>query len=364
MNSIKNRAKFDFIRYANCWEDPELLLNALFPLENQVVLSIASAGDNSFSLLTQSPKKVIAVDFNPAQIACVDLRKAAFLNLSYQEVLSFLGISESLYRNEVYQQLRPFLSNESREFWDTNPDGIQQGVIHYGKFERYLKLFGTRLLPLIHGKKKVTELLAQKSQSEQQRFYDKEWDTFLWRALFKVFFSKKVMGKAGRDEQFFAYMESSPSAMILKRTRHALSNIPTHSNPYLRYILTGNFNQSLPHYLREENFEIIRKNLDRLELKQIGVLEAMNLYPNEITRFNLSDIFEYMSHDEFKNSSQQLFEQSGAETKVAYWNLLAHRNMGDFPNFWVTDIEQSERWHKADKAWFYSNFFLSEKKYA
>ena len=29
---IEERAKFDKIRYANCWEDPKLLLEVFFPL--------------------------------------------------------------------------------------------------------------------------------------------------------------------------------------------------------------------------------------------------------------------------------------------------------------------------------------------
>ena len=47
--AIQDRAKFDVIRYANCWEDPRLLLGVLPPKAR--CLSIASAGDNSFSLL-------------------------------------------------------------------------------------------------------------------------------------------------------------------------------------------------------------------------------------------------------------------------------------------------------------------------
>lgn len=362
MKSIDNRAKFDFIRYANCWEDPELLLKALYPLENQVVLSIASAGDNSFSLLTQNPKKVIAVDFNPAQIACVELRKAAFLQLSHRDLLEFLGVNQSKNRQMVYQKIKSELSTESKQFWDSNLDGIEMGIIHYGKFERYLKWFGTRLLPLIHGKKRVHNLLEKKSMGEQQVFYEKHWDTFLWRALFKIFFSKTVMGKAGRDKQFFAYMETSPGEMILNRTKQALTQIPTHSNPFLRYILTGNFTESLPHYLRRENFEKIRDNLSKLEIKQTGVLQALDLYPNEITRFNLSDIFEYMSENEFLKSSSELFIKSGSGAKVAYWNLLAPRDMGNFQQDWITNRESSEKRHSEDQAWFYSKFYLSEKR--
>lgn len=365
MSSIEDRAKFDFIRYANCWEDPELVLEALHPLEHETVLSIASAGDNSFSLLCGNPKKVIAVDFNPAQIACVDLRKTAILKLNYENTLAFLGITPAQNREEIYHNtLRAELREESKQYWDQHIEGIKNGIIHYGKFERYLKWFGTKLLPFIQGEKKISTLLEKKSVEEQEQFYSNHWDTVLWKVLFKVFFSKTIMGRAGRDAEFFAYMETSPAEAILKRTKHALTAIPTFSNPYLRYILTGNFNGGLPHYLKKENYTIIRKNLGKLELLQMGVLQAMDLYPQEITRFNLSDIFEYMSVEEFAKISEALFKKSGDHAKVAYWNLLAYRNLGSHTNYWVTDEINSERLHLSDKAWFYSQFFVTEKKYA
>ena len=74
---LKN-VKHDYIRYANCWEDPDVLLEALDVQENDKVLSIGSAGDNSFSLLSKNPKLVVAVDINPIQLNLIELKKAVF----------------------------------------------------------------------------------------------------------------------------------------------------------------------------------------------------------------------------------------------------------------------------------------------
>lgn len=360
MSKITERANFDFIRYANCWEDPELLIEALHPIENESILSIASAGDNSFSLLTAHPKIIVAVDFNPVQLACVDIRKAAFKMLTYEELLQFMGIHECSFRLKLYDKIKPSCQPTTIHFWDSQLTHIQLGIIHAGKFESYLKLFGTKLLPWIHNKKTILELLEIKSLFEQDVFYHKKWNTFLWRGLFKVFFSKWVMGKMGRDPEFFKYTEKSPGEVILERTQHALTKIPTHRNPYLRYILTGNFSYALPHYLRKENFEIIKSNLDKLVTFHGGVQEAMGAYPHTFTRFNLSDIFEYMSFFEFQSLSNTIFEKSGSTAKVAYWNLLAYRNMNQFPNEWRTNMDFSHELHQKDQAWFYSQFFISE----
>ena len=96
--------KFDLIRYANCWEDADILLQGLVPKDNKKIISIGSAGDNSFSLLTGNPEVVIAVDINQVQLNLIELKKAAFQTLSYEEFLEFLGFAESNDRNPLWEK--------------------------------------------------------------------------------------------------------------------------------------------------------------------------------------------------------------------------------------------------------------------
>ena len=53
-------------------------------------------------------------------------------------------------------------------------------------------------------------------------------------------------------------MEGDVAGRLLHRAEYAVTVLPTHDNPYLEYILTGNFSQALPHYLRPEHFQDIR----------------------------------------------------------------------------------------------------------
>ena len=45
--AIEQRARFDLIRYANCWEDADILCAALNPGPGKTIVSIASGGDKS-----------------------------------------------------------------------------------------------------------------------------------------------------------------------------------------------------------------------------------------------------------------------------------------------------------------------------
>src|SRR5438093_13522356 len=91
--AVQERAAFDFIRYASVWEDADVLCEALAPVAaGGRLLSIASAGDNALALLTLDPLEVVAVDLSAAQIACVELRVAAFRRLEHEPLLGFLGV--------------------------------------------------------------------------------------------------------------------------------------------------------------------------------------------------------------------------------------------------------------------------------
>ena len=134
---IAAKASFDRIRYAQCWEDADVLLKGLNVQEGDICAGIGSAGDNCLSLLTKNPKRVIAVDMNPAQLACIELRVAAFKGLQHQELLELLGSRPSGRRRELYNQCRPHLSEENRRFWDANQQAIENGIGSAGKFEHY-----------------------------------------------------------------------------------------------------------------------------------------------------------------------------------------------------------------------------------
>src|SRR5215470_695347 len=113
---IESRARFDLIRYANVWEDADVLVAALRPGPGKRMLSIASAGDNAFALLAAGAE-VVAADLSPAQLALVELKRAAVRRLGHREALAFLGILPSPDRRPVYEELEHDLPDQAREFW-------------------------------------------------------------------------------------------------------------------------------------------------------------------------------------------------------------------------------------------------------
>jgi S-adenosylmethionine-diacylglycerol 3-amino-3-carboxypropyl transferase len=360
--SIASRADFSAIRYAQCWEDADVLLAGLNVQPGDRCLSIASAGDNTLALLAQSPEHVLALDVSDAQLACLELRVAAFRALEHPELLELMGSRASSRREDLYYRCRPLLSSEVRRFWDAQPDAIRDGTGGAGKFERYFRLFRERVLPLVESRGRVAQLLAGGTPGERQSFYARAWDSWRWRLLFRLFFSRVVLGRLGRDPEFFAYVEGSVAERLLARAKYALTALDPAENPYVQWILTGTHLTALPYALRPENFDAIRANLERLEWRRQS-LEAYlaTATSHSVDRFNLSDVFEYVSRDRYARLLAQLAEVGRPGGRLLYWNMLAPRGyLAELATRLRPMPELSERLHQQDKAFFYSALFIEE----
>ena len=138
-SEIQHHADFTQVRYANCWEDADILIRALDP-QGRHCVSIGSAGDNSFSLLAAGASHVTVSEINPAQIACIRLRIAAYRALDHAEFLALLGERQGN-RLALYEKCLPYLDETTRKYWSHFPSYIAEGFGRIGKFERYLTLF-------------------------------------------------------------------------------------------------------------------------------------------------------------------------------------------------------------------------------
>jgi len=355
-------ADFSEIRYAQCWEDADILLEGLAIQPGDTCVSIASAGDNSLALLAQGAGRVIALDLSPAQLACLELRAAAYRELAHMELLEMIGSRPSTRRSALYRRCRPLLAPETRAFWDAHSAEVEAGIGSAGKFERYFKLFREKVMPLVHSRAVIERLLAGGDTMSRERFYRETWNNWRWRLLFYIFFSRAMMGRLGRDPSFFRYVEGSVADRILARTRHALTSLNPADNPYLQWILTGRHPTALPFALRLENYEKIRAGLDRLEWYCLPLEEFLEREgAASVDRFNLSDIFEYMSEENYHRLLEHICRAGRHGGRLAYWNMLAPRHRPAVLAERLRPLDDlSQRLFLQDKAFFYSDFVIEE----
>jgi S-adenosylmethionine-diacylglycerol 3-amino-3-carboxypropyl transferase len=360
-DAIHHRARFDFVRYANCWEDADILVEALQPKTGNRILSIASAGDNVLALLA-SGAEVIAADVNPTQIACLELRCEGFRQLDREHLLAFLGVVRCDGRLNTYEQLRRGLTERSRVFWDEHRDQIADGIIHMGKFEAYFRAFRTRVLPWIHSPATIRQLLEPKTAAQREWFWNHLWNRWRWRLLLKVFFSRFLMERMGRDREFFRFVEGSIGEHIQRRTQYAMTVLAPDENPYLQYIATGNFTSALPRYLRPEYFDAIRGGLDRLTIVTGPIEQAASLSrAGGFDGMNLSDIFEYLSESASRSLYGKLLRTANPGARLAYWNTFVPRSCpNEFCDVVRPQSALAAELFQRDKAFFYSRFCVDE----
>jgi S-adenosylmethionine-diacylglycerol 3-amino-3-carboxypropyl transferase len=359
---VGERTGYSGIRYGQCWEDADVLVRALAVRPGDTCLSIASAGDNTLALLAAGPARVIALDMSPAQLACLELRVAAYWALSHGELLELLGSRPGQGRWELYQRCRAQLSPPVRAFWDGRRRAVERGIGASGRFEGYLAAIRRYLLPLLHSRRRLARLLEQRSAAQRLDDYGRLCAGWRWRTMLKLCASRALSGGLGRDRAFYHYAQGSAAGHIAARLQHVLTRLDPAANPYLHWILTGAHASALPYALRPEHFEPIRASLDRLEWHCLP-LEAYleTCQERSIDRFNLSDIFEYISPERYQGLLGRLAQAGRPGARLAYWNMLVPRSRPAALAPRLRPLaELAQTLYDQDKAPFYSRFVLEE----
>jgi S-adenosylmethionine-diacylglycerol 3-amino-3-carboxypropyl transferase len=350
------------LRYGQCWEDADVLLEALAVSAGRVCLSIASAGDNTLALLSKSPGRVIALDRSAPQLACLELRVAAYQQLDDEALLELMGSRPSRRRLDLYRRCRAELAPATRRYWDERPAAVEAGLGHAGRFEGYLELFRQRVLPLVHSATAVNRLLQGGSPEERLAIYRSAWNTWRWRALLGLFCSRALMSRLGRDPRFFAHAQGSILPHVRARLQHVLTALDPADNPYLHWILTGRHGTALPYALRPRNIAAIRANIDRLEWRHQSLESFLAESDHEpIDCFNLSDVFEYMGLDAYSQLLERLAAAARPGARLAYWNMLVPRERPAELAARLRPLpELAAHLYARDRVFFYSRFVVEE----
>lgn len=355
---------FEDILYAQCWEDPQMDRAAFALGPEDAVFSITSGGCNVLSFLIDDPRKVIALDVNPCQNYLLDLKMAAFRMLDYDQLLEFVGVRKASSRALLYRQIRPALRVASRSYWDCQEEKIRRGIIHCGRYESYMRLVGKTVERLV-GRKAIAGIFGADSPRSRAEIFHRHWDNRRWRLLTRVLLSRTTMAFLF-DDAFFRYLDESFSfgrhfADIAER---ALIDLTPGESPFLSYILLGHYfnEEALPQYLRREHFGVIRDRVDRIVMvcEDCGSFFS-RLAESSISRFNFSNIFEWMSGEAFEDLLRQTYRVATEGAVLTYRNLLVFRERpSSLSSSFQPLREEAARLHKCDLSFVYSRYVVEK----
>jgi S-adenosylmethionine-diacylglycerol 3-amino-3-carboxypropyl transferase len=352
------------IVYSQCWEDPRTASRALRLRRDDDLLVITSAGCNAITLALDGPQSVTAVDFNPAQSHLLELKIAAIIALDHPSLLAFLGVRHSRERYRFYREaVAPRLSEAARRYWDERPSMLARGVLHTGRFERYLALFRSSVLRVMERRADIDRLLAIDSLDEQRRFYERTWNNWRWRSLFVLFFGRLVQARVGRHPEFFRYVDlPNVGEHYRERARHALVDLPLVDNYFVEYILTGGYRAEarMPSYLRAGAHASLRDAVTRVRVVTANVGAFLAATPRgSYSAFSFSDIFEWMSPAEHEDVLRAAIRAARPGTRLCYYNnLVLRRCPASLAPDLDTDETLGDQLNNEDRSFVYRRFAI------
>ena len=197
--------------FAQSWEDPACDLAALTPRPGETLLAITSGGDNVLGFLLTDPARIVAVDNNPLQAWLFELKRAAFRVLDPVDIRVLFGVAAGDVK-ATYGRVRPALDTGARAFWDHKQPWLGRGLLLSGAFERYFAMLRA-LLSVSPGRARL-EQLFELAPEEQRGFFERHWDTRVWRTLVGVACSKWMLGRK-LERSWFDHAEGSDRKSVV-----------------------------------------------------------------------------------------------------------------------------------------------------
>jgi S-adenosylmethionine-diacylglycerol 3-amino-3-carboxypropyl transferase len=318
------RMVFSGIVFNMSWEDPEMDRRAFGITAEDTVLSITSAGCNPLNLLCQNPRRLIAIDSNPAQTALLELKLAGIAGLEHPDFFDIFaarnpGIAEDVYLG----QLRPLLSPRSRAYWDRNIHLVAHDVYRAGRMGLFCRILRAYLRLLDLKAEEHDAFFDCRTLDEQRTWYREKIAPRLWRRTSRLFvYFKPLMYMAGVHPNQFRLVDGRHDMYqyVQERVEYVLTQVPIYDNYFLSMAVTGRFRgDRVPPYLLAENFETLRRNLDRVRVVNGWLGPFLDSLPAAtIDKFNLLDIFDWMSPPVFEQTMQSVLRAAAPGATMIY----------------------------------------------
>lgn len=324
---------FDAFVYNQIWEDPRVDIEALELDKDSRVLTISSGGCNALNYLVETPQNVTAVDLNRHHIFLLNLKITALKYLpNYEDFFAFFGYGKHDKNKDNYQTyIAPNLDADTKKFWESNS---LIGRITHGKRINFFKKAGlyehsrnAHFLRIFNKFSQIMgckpeEILKAKTPEEQLKLYEKYLEPF-----FNSFFIKAV-GKMpvtlfglGIPPQQYDELKKDLDAdgniidIYRERAKKLAVEYPIYENYFAWQAFARKYDtenrQAVPEYLKEENYEVLKANVDKISTKNGSVTEEIK--QNEFGTFNR---FVFLDAQDWMN----------AEMMTELWNAIAEKS--------------------------------------
>ncbi len=288
---------FEGLVYAQIWEDPEVDMAALAITPDCHVVAIASGGCNVMSYLTAKPKRITAVDLNPAHVALGRLKLAGAKHLAtWDDFYRFFGRANSPENVEIYRRhLRHHVDRETRTYWERRvPSALGRRRIEYfngnvyrhGLLGRFIGL--THIVLRFYGVDPRGFLRAQ-SMAEQRRYFDETLAPLFDKKLVRwaTSFRMSLYGLGIPPAQYDSLASAGAgdiTAVLRERLERLTCGFDLADNYFAWQAFGRAYSETgsgpLPLYLQRGHFETVRTHAHRIEVLNRSVTEYLQGCPD------------------------------------------------------------------------------------
>lgn len=379
MNQIRdwvfNKVHSTNLVYNTCWEDPRCDRELLQFDQHSKIVMITSAGDNALDYLLDQPNTLHAVDVNPRQNALLQLKIAAFKEGNFDDLYRLFGDGKHPDIKRVYlEKLRPRLPEFAQEYWDKNLNffstkGVRKSFYHYGT----AGTFAWMASQYLKTRKKLYALIQQlfnaKSLEEQTRIFNKI-EPKLNNKLLEFFVNRHLtMCLLGvpRSQQalFMDEYRNGALGFITECLRKVFTQLPIQENYFYQLYFNGAYTRDCcPGYLRQENFESIAAQTDKIQNHTSTISAFLKEHPGIYSHFILLDHQDWLAANDLQaleEEWQQILKNSQSGTKILLRS--AAKEIEFFPDFVLERVsfekKLTTKTHQEDRVGTYASVYLA-----
>ena len=325
--------------YPQIWEDPEVDIPAMEIDSTSNIMTICSGGCNMMNYLTESPASVTAIDLNPHHVALGRLKIAALKHLpDYESFFLFFGCADDAKNIENYDKyISPHLDKYTKDYWEkiVFPHGrrinlFKKNIYKYGLLGKFIGM--VHLVAKIYGKD-PSDILKAKSMKEQKEIFDSTL-----APLFEKRFVKMMCGKPeslyglgippSQFDELNASAGGNMSSLLKARLERMACQFPIEDNYFAWQAFGRGYDRenrkAVPRYLREENYEKLKANIDKAKVVHCTITEYLNSQGADSV-----DCFVFLDAQDWMNEEQLNELWSGVLSSAKKGARVIFRTAGD-----------------------------------
>jgi S-adenosylmethionine-diacylglycerol 3-amino-3-carboxypropyl transferase len=372
---------FKGLVYPQIWEDPVVDMQALAITPDSRIVTIASGGCNALSYLVDNPRSVTAVDLNTAHIALNKLKIAAVRHLpDYDHLRRFFADADHNSNRDVYRRLlAPHLDEITQRYWEGRDimgrrriGGFSRGIYKNGLLGGFIGVahFLARLYQI-----DPQEILKAETLAEQRRVFEEKFAPMFDRRFIRWLTDQPVslFGLGIPPAQYDKLAGDERMVVVLRRRLEKLAcDFPINDNYFAWQAFSRSYgrnpDRSLPPYLQEMNYELIRDRAERVEVLHVDLIDHLSSLPeNSLDRFVLLDAQDWMNDQKLTRLWTEILRTARAGSRVLFRTaaeptLLPGRIPDELLARWNYSQDESRQLTGSDRSSIYGGVHLYRLK--